>query len=105
MIISWLVFSDLHFQFSNAESQNARERLVSYVAEESMKNGPIDFILTTGDCFHQYKQNTDIKKRLIIFIRWFRQLVVEKVMCILHQEIMIWRERNYVYQHSGITQV
>lgn len=64
MIISWLVFSDLHFQFSNAESQNARERLVSYVAEESMKNGPIDFILTTGDCFHQYKQNTDIKKTI-----------------------------------------
>lgn len=56
MIINWLVFSDLHFQFKNFSTKVLRDKLAEYV-----KTTPqADFVLITGDCLHQVKKDTDI---------------------------------------------
>lgn len=56
MIINWLVFSDLHFQFKNPKTSNVRALLLDHI-----KNNPAEFILILGDCFYQYKKGTEIK--------------------------------------------
>ena len=62
MIVKWLVFSDLHFQFSNIESMIARDRMVEYIGNEQ-----VDFILIAGDSFYRYStgmKESDIKNTI-----------------------------------------
>lgn len=57
MIVNWLVFSDLHFQFDDSKSEIARTRLLESIGEE-----PVGFILIAGDCFHKYNNKLQVKK-------------------------------------------
>ena len=50
----WLVISDLHFTFKNYNTLVLRDRLLKYLKKECSKNGPLSFILITGDCMYQY---------------------------------------------------
>ena len=52
MIINWLVFSDLHFQFHNFKSKIAREHLLTDISGKQP-----GFILYAGDCFYKYNKN------------------------------------------------
>lgn len=56
MIINWLVFSDLHFQYSNFQSEILREKLL-----ETINGKQQEFILFAGDCFYQYNKNKNTK--------------------------------------------
>lgn len=50
MIVKWLSFSDLHFQFENANTVKIREDLLTFIKKENLG---AHFILMCGDLFHQ----------------------------------------------------
>lgn len=57
LILNWLVFSDLHFQFKNFSTETLRKKLTEYVKEIPQA----DFVIITGDCLHKGQKDTDIK--------------------------------------------
>jgi UDP-2,3-diacylglucosamine pyrophosphatase LpxH len=58
MIINWLVFSDLHFQFKNFDTSVLRKKLIDFLSDTEQQT---DFILIAGDCFYgPSKQEKDI---------------------------------------------
>lgn len=48
MILEWLVFSDLHFQFNNPKTRIMRDKLREFFEE---KKKEYSFVLIAGDCF------------------------------------------------------
>ena len=58
MIINWLVFSDLHFQFSNISTKTIREKLIEFIKTEANA----EFMIITGDCFYKANNKTDVTK-------------------------------------------
>lgn len=49
MIVKWLDFSDLHFQFKNADTVRIRENLLEFIKKPELSP---DFILMCGDFFY-----------------------------------------------------
>lgn len=59
MILEWLVFSDLHFQFNNSKTGVMRNKLLDFFEK---KNKEYSFALIAGDCFYQNnKSEKDIE--------------------------------------------
>lgn len=53
--MKWIHISDLHFNFKNYNTEELREKLISFLKNE--KN--IDFIIITGDIIYQYGKGED----------------------------------------------
>lgn len=49
MILNWLVFSDLHFQFENFKTSVLRDKLIKFLENNIQST---DFVLIAGDCFY-----------------------------------------------------
>lgn len=60
MIVKWLDFSDLHFEYRNVNTDNIRENLISTIKEEALN---ADFLLLCGDFFYQGKSDENIIKK------------------------------------------
>ena len=52
MIVKWLDFSDLHFEYTNVDTVNIRDNLLSTISDKELD---ADFILMCGDFFYQGK--------------------------------------------------
>ncbi len=65
--MKWIVLSDLHMNFKNCTTETARDKLLDALKEEKKKK-KIDFVLITGDCFHQNKGNIQKIKNFILKI-------------------------------------
>lgn len=50
MLIKWLDFADLHFSFSNADTENLRAMLKKDIVDLNLN---VDFILMCGDFFYK----------------------------------------------------
>lgn len=48
MIVKWLDFSDLHFEYTNVDTVNIRDNLLSTISDKELD---ADFILMCGDFF------------------------------------------------------
>ena len=46
MIVKWLDFSDLHFEYTNVDTVNIRDNLLSTISDKELD---ADFILMCGD--------------------------------------------------------
>lgn len=57
MVLKWLEFSDLHFEYTNVDTVNVRDNLLKTITEEELN---VDFILMCGDFF--YKGNIEESK-------------------------------------------
>lgn len=74
MIVKWLDFSDLHFEYTNVDTVNIRDNLLSTISDKELD---ADFILMCGDFFYQGKTDESrIKAAEIIYIKL---LVVQDV--------------------------
>lgn len=49
MIVKWLDFSDLHFEYTNVDTVNIRDNLLSTISDKELD---ADFILMCGDFFY-----------------------------------------------------
>lgn len=65
MIINWLVFSDLHFQFNNFDTSVLRGKLLKFLEHNEH---PTDFILIAGDCFYCPSRQDDVITQTTDFI-------------------------------------
>ena len=58
--MKWLHISDLHFMFKGYDSAQLKTKLLDKIEELKLN---LDFILITGDCLYQYKEDDkDIKE-------------------------------------------
>lgn len=65
--MKWVHISDIHFNYSNYNTDVLREKLTEFLSEEN----DIDFILITGDSIYQYGKYDDVE----ISIKYINDIV------------------------------
>ena len=61
MVVKWLSFADIHYNFRTSETLNLREQLLRFISDNNFQ---VNFVLIAGDCLYQVNSTTKIDETL-----------------------------------------